>query len=205
MEIYNFDQRSPEWEEVRKWKMTGSHGQEIGNHGKGLITYIEKMIKKNFSKEVETKFKNKDMERGVELEDDALTAYSFEKNIEIKKVGFVVMNRYVGVSPDAFCNKDGMAEAKAPNDDNYLKLIKYKKIESKYIWQMNMQMLVCKKKWCDYVAYNPNFKKPLYIERILPDPEKYKQLEIGFKTGERLIKELIKEWSYHYGSSIANS
>ena len=79
------------------------------------------------------------------------------------------------------------------------------KIESKYIWQMQMGMLVCKKKWCDYIAYNPNFREPLFVHRIFPDLEKYKKLEIGFETGKKLIKEEIKRWSYHYGNSNATN
>lgn len=201
MKIYNFEQRSPEWDKIRELKLTGSNAQAIGNNGAGLITYVEKMVKEYFSKEEIVKFRNKDMDRGNELEEDALTVYSFEKNIELKKVGFVLMNRFVGVSPDTFANKDGLAEAKAPNDVNYKKLLKTGKIDSKYIWQMQMQMLVCEKKWCDFIAYNPNFKKSLYVQRIFPNSEKYKKLEIGFETGIKLIKKEVNEWSQYYGSS----
>ena len=64
------------------------------------------------------------------------------------------------------------------------------KIDSKYDWQMNMQLLVCGKEWCDYVVYNPNFDKNLFVKRVLPNKKKQDKLREGFKMAEKLITEI---------------
>lgn len=63
-------------------------------------------------------------------------------------------------------------------------------IESKYIWQMQMQLLISERKWADYVSYNPNYKKSLIIFRIYPDEKKFEALKEGFVYGEKKIKEI---------------
>lgn len=191
MEIYNFDQYSPEWWEIREKRMTASHAQAIGACGKGLYTYINKKISSYFSNAEPVAYKNKAMERGNELEDSAATLYSFEHGIDVKKIGFACYSDYVGASPDRLADKDGLAEIKCPEDHVYFQLLMDSKIDSKYIWQMQMQMLVCEKKWCDYVVYNPNFDKSLFVERVFPDKEKVAKLKDGFVAGGLLIRKLI--------------
>ena len=133
------------------------------------------------------------MERGNKLESDALALYAWEHNHDVKRIGFVIYNDYVGCSPDAFVDADGMGEVKSPKDTTYFKLLMDEKIESKYIWQMQGQMLTCEKKWCDFIAYNPNFKRKLFVKRIFPDEKKFAKLEEGFKIGKKLIKEIEED------------
>ena len=38
VKIYEVNQGSPEWFELRKGKVTASHAQAIGNNGRGLDT-----------------------------------------------------------------------------------------------------------------------------------------------------------------------
>ena len=60
--------------------------------------------------------------------------------------------------------------------------------EPKYIWQCQMQMLICKKNWNDLVGYNPNFDEYLVIKRLEPDQEMFDKLLEGFALGEKMIK-----------------
>ena len=53
-----------------------------------------------------------------------------------------------------------------------------------------MQMLVSERQWCDFMAYNPNFKQSKFIKRYFLDAEKYAKLRTGFLIGEALIKEI---------------
>ena len=73
--------------------------------------------------------------------------------------------------------------------DPYL-LDEEKAIDSKYIWQIQMNLLITGRKWWDFMAYNPNFEKSSFIFRILPDEEKINKLKIGLMTGEEKIKHI---------------
>ena len=71
MKLYNIQQQTPEWFALRKGKMTASHAQEIGNNGKGLETYIYKVMSDYFSEVPQEQYTNPDLERGIELEEQA--------------------------------------------------------------------------------------------------------------------------------------
>jgi len=188
--IFNFEQYSEEWWAIRQKKMTGSHAQAIGANGKGLETYITEVMTEYYSSCRPERYSNKDMERGLELEPEAADRYAGETFSVVETVGFVVYSDFIGVSPDRFVSDDGLAEIKCPNDKTYFKLLLDFKIESKYMWQMQMQMLCCNRSWCDYVVYNPNFEQAILIERVLPDEKKFEKLRAGFESGQKMIEEI---------------
>jgi len=193
MKIYTFPQQTDEWFEIKKGKMSGSEAQAIGNNGKGLETYIYKVVASLYGKE--ESYTNPDMERGNELEDEARILYSLETSQEIQQVGFIELDEYTGCSPDGLVDKDGGIEIKCPNNVNYLKLLinKEEAIDTAYMWQIQMNLLITSRKWWDFVAYNPNFESSIIIIRIFPDEEKFKKLEEGFEKGKALIKEMINK------------
>lgn len=194
--IYHFDleQGTEEWLNIRKGKMTASHGQEIGNNGKGLETYIISLMAENYSSGEKVSYSNGDMERGNELEDQARSIYAINGGAEIKTVGFIEYSEFVGASPDGLVGEDGLIEIKCPNDVVYFQhLLKgADAIDSKYIWQIQMNLLISGRKWADYIAYNPNFTQSSFIHRIIPDEEMFKKLLVGFEIGEGRIKAIQK-------------
>jgi len=191
---YDLEQGSEEWFIMRKGKMTASHGQEIGNNGKGLETYIISLMSEFYSRADKEHFSNGDTDRGNELEDQAASIYSFNNEFEVRKIGFIEYSEYSGCSPDRLVGEDGLIEIKCPKDEVYFLYLLYKEkvIESKYIWQMQMLLLITGRKWCDFVAYNPNYPESIFIYRIYPDPDKFKKLLIGLEMGEEKIKAIKK-------------
>lgn len=186
------EQGTEEWLEIRKGKATASHACEIGNCGKGLDTYILTLMSKYYSSGEREYYTNADMDRGLELEELAANIYALEQDADLvvlEEVGFIEHNEFIGCSPDRLVDHDGLLEIKCPNDKNYFKylMLGEKAIDSKYLWQMQMQMLITGRKYCDFMAYNPNFKTPFFIHRIFPDPTKRLKLMNGFKIVEGKI------------------
>ena len=189
MKICNLPQYSPEWWSVRGKRMTASKAQAIGNCGKGLESYIDEKMAEYYSSAERKHFTNKETERGLLLEPVADTVFQLDYGIETRTVGFVIYNDFVGCSPDRFIDADGLTEIKCPNDKTFWILKKTGKVDSGYIWQMNMQMLVCDKKYCKFIAYNPNYTDYFFIKEFAPDPKKVEKLKKGFEIGEKLIRE----------------
>ena len=190
------EQKSEEWHQVRKGKMTASHAQAIGNVSKGLESYCWEICSKFFEKEEDEKYTNPDMDRGNELEAEARNIYEMEKNVEVEEVGFIELNDYVGCSPDGLVGDDGGVEFKCHKNQIFFELLLGKReIESKYIWQIQMNLLITGREWWDFVAYNPNYSKDIFIKRIYPDNEKFSKLEYGFKIGEQKIKEIKEQYN----------
>lgn len=193
----NLEQGSDEWFNIRKGKMTASHAQEIGNNGKGLDTYIRKMMAEKYSNGRKEQFSNKDTERGNELEEQAASIYAFNAGADVKKIGFIELSEYAGCSPDRLVGDDGGLEIKCPNDEvyfNYL-LDGVDAIDTKYVWQIQMCLMITGRKWWDFMAYNPNFPESSFIHRFFPDPEKIKKIQVGLVMGEEKIKSINKKLS----------
>lgn len=202
MQIHNVEQGSEEWFELRlKYPLTASQSQAIGNQGKGLETLCWEKMAQKYSSADKEQYSNKDLERGKELEPQAISLYELETGNKVETVGFVTneeISKVGGASPDGLVNEDGLIEVKAFADTKHFKaVIDFKKtgkfeIESQYVWQMQMQMLFTDRKWCDFVAYNPNYKQSLLIQRVEADEEKQKDIIEGLKKGEIIINEIIK-------------
>jgi putative phage-type endonuclease len=196
IKIYDMEQRSDEWHEIRKGKLTASNASKIGTNGSGLKTYIIELMSKFYEGSSDEDYSNAEMERGVELEPVARGSYEMEKKCSVKEVGFIELNKYVGCSPDGLVGDDGAIEIKCHKNTIHFRLFVEgeKAIPTAYIWQCQMVLLITGRKWIDYVAYNPNFEKELLIFRIYPDKEKFEKLEAGIKVGVDRIKEIKKLW-----------
>jgi len=192
MKVYYDIQYSPFWWEIRKKRMTASHAQAIAANGAGLKTYILDIMRPLYSNVPEEQYTNKTLERGLELEESAGMVYSFESGIDVKTVGFITSGEYVGASPDLLAGEDGLVEIKCPEDKTYFKYLCDGKIDTKYMWQMQMQMMVCERNWCDYMVYNPNFRNDYVITRVEPDKKRFESLKKGIKSGIKMIKDIEK-------------
>ena len=192
MKIYNFEQRTDEWYNIRKGKMTASNAETIIANGKGLETYIYNLMAEYYSSAEKENYINADMQRGIDLEPEARLEFEFYTDLDVQEVGFIEYNDFIGVSPDGLIGNDGLIEIKCPNDSIYFKLLLSNNIKPEYIAQMQMQMYVTDRQYCYFVSYNPNFEKSLYIKKINRDEEMIEKLKKGLERGTQLIKE-IKE------------
>lgn len=201
MQIINIQQKTPEWFALRvKYPLTASEAQAIANQGKGLETLVWEKMTERFSIADKERYSNKDLERGVELEPLAREMYELETGNKVEEVGFVINEKVSsvgGASPDGIIvAQNGLLEIKCFDDKKHFQMIVDLKeegdfkIESQYEWQMQMQMLFTETDWCDFVAYNPNFKESLLIKRVYIDKEKQEEIIKGLKQGEKLINKI---------------
>lgn len=199
--IHTMEQKSTEWFAIKdEFPFSSSHAQAIGNSGKGLKTYILKSVSKKFSKEKKESFINNHIDRGNELEEYARKTYELETGNKVIEVGFITNDKYemAGASTDGLVGEDGIIEIKCFNNTKHFKaILDYKKtgsfeIESGYIWQVQMELLITEREWCDFVIYNPNYEQELLIQRIYPDEEKQQKLVEGIKKGVEIYRNLIE-------------
>lgn len=189
----DIEQQSQEWFDLRKWKMTASNAQAIWNNWKGLETYIVEMMAESFSSAPKEVYSNEHTARGNELEPLARWVYELENMLTVDQVSFIEYNEFIGCSPDGLVWEEWGLEIKCQNDVKHFKMIIdgiEKNLDSGYVWQVQMNLWVTKRKWWDLAFYNPNFKESLLVTRIFPDPEKFAALESGFQTGIARIKEI---------------
>ncbi len=193
MIIHKFEQGTEEWFKCRLGKLTASTAQAIATKGKGLETLAFEKVAELMTGKVKNSYTNEDIERGHELENIARGMYEIETGNTVEQVGFVELDEYTGASPDGFVGEDGLLEIKCKNDPNFVKYLYTKEIEPEYVWQMNMQMFITERKWCDYVVFNENFVKSLIVSRVERDESKIAQIVAGVNMGVAQIKSIIEK------------
>jgi putative phage-type endonuclease len=191
MKIHDVQQNTPEWFALRLGKFTASDAQAIANNGKGLETLVYEKVAELLTGKFKEEYTNADIERGKELEEMARNSYELETQKLVKKVGFVEKSERVGCSPDGFIAEDGLQEIKCLNNANFVKFMYLQQIDPAHEWQMQMQMLVCERQYCDYVIFNPNFEKPVIITKVLRDEAMIEKLRIGLEEAQRRLEAIL--------------
>ena len=113
------------------------------------------------------------MDRGKELEAQAVGAYEFEKDCETEKVGFVLRDdRRCGASPDRLVGDKGGLEIKCPSASVHVEYMLG--VPSKYNCQVQGGIWVCEREWWDFMSFHPDM--PRAIVRIHRNDVFIKQL-----------------------------
>lgn len=191
MKIYdNLKQGTDEWLEVRLGKFGSTDAQAVGSNGKGLETACFYKASEIIIGKGKDFYTNEHMERGNKLENDARVLYELETGNSVKQVGYVEMDEFTGCSPDGLVGDDGLIEIKCPSNKVFIEYLYKEKIRSKYMWQMQWQMMITDRKWNDFVVYNEDLNK-IKITRVRRDEEKLKNLQIGLKAGVEKLKAIL--------------
>ena len=194
----DIEQRSLEWHKLRASKFTGSDFYIV--MGKKGITRTNLILKKACERlngyiEEET-YTNKDMQRGVELEPKARLLYELKTNNKVEEIAFCELDDYTGCSPDGLIGDDGIVEIKCPKNTTYLERCITEEIPQEYIIQMQFNMYILNRKWCDFVNYNEDFKdKPILIQRVARDEELIEEIKAKLEEAKQEVNEIIKKFN----------
>ena len=146
----NLEQGSDEWKEARSGLLTASNfGAAIGiNPYQSRQKLWAEMVG-----DAEPFTGNEMTEYGTEHEPDAIFEYESWSGNFVERTGFWVNEEYpdLGCSPDGLVGKSGLVEAKCP-----FKQIPHEEIPAYYMAQMQGQMLITKRVWCDFVSWSPD-------------------------------------------------
>ena len=131
------------------------------------------------------------MERGSELEDEAFSAYEFERALDTFEVGFVTddLGRW-GASPDRLVGDDGLLEVKCPDAGVHVGYLLMRPADRKYYPQIQGQLWITGRKWVDIMSYHPQM--PRAIVRVERDDE---YLELLSKAVASFSQSLDDAWS----------
>ena len=194
MIIHEMEQGSPEWFAVKLGKYSATDFQTLANGRKDTIAkLIEKKAAEILTGRRMETFKNSHMERGLELEAEARVEYEFFSGNEVKEVGFVEMNEFIGCSPDGLIGDNGGVEFKSKDDNTHLHCLLFG--DTSYKWQLYGNMWVTGRSWWDFVSYNPHFPvdKQLYINRWERDEEMIKKISDGCEYAVAELKRILED------------
>jgi len=183
MIILDCEQGTPEWLEARAGIVTGSRFAEIitptgkPTTGAKRTTYMNTLLSEWMVGAASETFQSDWMRRGTELEPEARDLYAMLKDVEPVQVGMVYKDeeRLVSCSPDALIGDKGLWENKAPAPHTHVGYLLKDQMPSQYIPQVQGQLWVCERDWCDFQSYCPGM--PPMIIRVGRDEDYIKSLE----------------------------
>lgn len=187
----NIEQGSPEWKAARLGHVTASNMDDVMSKGKegkeaaGRYKYKVKLVAERLTNVAGESFSNAAMEWGVENEKFACIAYEAARDVLVDKTGFWLHPEidWLGVSPDRLVGDDGLLEVKCPNTTTHLDYIFDGKVPSGYMKQIQCQLWVTGRRWCDFISFDPRLPKrnQLLIIRVDRDEDMIAKMEAETK------------------------
>ena len=182
----NLEQGSDEWKKARLGHVTASNMAEVMSKAKGTgeavgrYKYKVKLVAERLTGTSGDSYSNAAMEWGIEQEQFACIEYEAAQNVFVEKTGFWLHPTiaWVGVSPDRLVGDEGLIEVKCPNTTTHLGYLFENKIPADYYKQIQCQLWVTGRKWCDFVSYDPRL------------PKRNRLLVVRTERDESLIQEM---------------
>ena len=182
IEIIECEQGSPEWFKARLGIPTASEFHTVmakgtgGGPSKTRRKYMLTLIAEHITGEMAESYSNAHMERGKAMEPEARAAYAFIQNVDPMPVGFI-RNGTKGASPDSLIDATGLLEIKTKLPHLHLELLLGGEIPSEHKAQVQGQLWVAEREFCDFVCYWP--KLPLFVKRVTRDELYIKTIAIA--------------------------
>jgi len=182
VKIHECQQGSLEWNAIKCGKVSASHFADATAGGKGITrnNLMIKLIAERMTGETQESYSNKTMDRGLEMESEAREYYEALNGVSVRQVGFIERSEDVGGSPDGLVGEDGMLEIKCPFPSTHIGYILAGKMPATYVKQVQGNMWVAERKWCDFISYDPRVhQRPYFCRRVYRDEGCIKELNIG--------------------------
>jgi len=194
------EQRSEEWFQARLGLVTASRVADVlakikSGESASRRNYKIQLVSERLTGERQETYINQAMQDGIDREQFARDRY-VQQFGEVEEVGFVKHPTLeAGASPDGLVGTDGIIEIKCPMGSTHTETLMTQDIPSKYVPQVQFQLLVTGRKWCDFVSYNPMFPEHLqvFVKRIEADPVYQKELESEVRKFLEEVDDVINK------------
>ena len=182
------EQGTDAWHQIRLGKVTASRVAEILAKTKtgpsaSRQNYLIELAIQRTTGIIQESYSNAAMEWGTQTEPQARVAYEVKSGNFVDQVAFIDHPNieWFGCSPDGLVSDKGLIEIKCPNSPTHWEYFKSKEPPKKYFIQMQAQMAVTGKDWCDFVSFDPRM------------PERSQLLIVRVDRDSKFINEMIVE------------
>lgn len=194
------EQRSEEWFKARLGKVTASRVADVlakikSGESASRRNYKIQLVSERLTGEKQETYINQAMQDGIDREFYARERY-VQQFGEVEEVGFIQHPTLeAGASPDGMVGEDGIIEIKCPMGTTHTETLMSQDVPSKYMPQIQFQLLCTGRKWCDFISYNPMFPEhlQLFVKRVEADEDYQKELEIEVKQFLSEVDDVINK------------
>lgn len=198
--VIDVEQGSAEWFEARRGipsasrfavvMATGRDGADSLTRGEYLWRLAGEVVTGMIAEDT---FKSKAMERGKEMEPEAVADYERRKNVQVQRVGLGI--NFSGLklccaSPDGLVGFDGGIETKTMRPDKMIPLLdRGASMPPEHRAQVMGNMLVFERDWWDFKIFYP--KMPDFTVRVVRDEKYIKELHNQIEVFNHDLKQLV--------------
>lgn len=209
-------QGSPEWHALRCGKITAScFGKLAGNARSGggwsqtAVTYMTQVVAELVTGVPQDEISSKYLDHGNKHESTARQLYQWHMHTrqELRQVGFVEHPKFPGCggSPDCLVGDDGVLELKCPyNVHQHLAHIENGGTDNRdYVWQMQGNLWITDRKWCDFGSFHPYVPEPLrfHVVRYERDEEIDERIPRAIKQVAIRVRDIEKRVRLSVGAT----
>jgi putative phage-type endonuclease len=196
------EQRTEEWYQARLGKATASRISDVlakvkTGEAASRKNYKMELVVQRLTGQPGESFTNAAMEWGTATEPQARMAYEAHTGTFVEEKGFIDHPTIegFGCSPDGLVGDDGLIEIKCMNTANHVETVIEGKPPSRYIPQMQCQMAVTGRKFCDFVAFDPRLPEDLQllVVRVDRDQEYIDQMEVEVRQFLSEVNDLFNQ------------
>jgi putative phage-type endonuclease len=186
----------------RTGNITASRIKDMLAEGKGVsrAKYAAQLAAERMTgKPHRSGFSSDALDHGNEFESVARIKYELKNSVMVDGT----VNEFVphpqikmsGASPDGEVNEDGLVEFKCPDTHTFLGYKLSGEIPRAYRLQMTWQCACTGRKWCDFVAYDPDLpEQDGYLQiRFMPTAKEIQDMEFEVIKFDLEVEELIKK------------
>ena len=182
----NLIQGSAEWRQARCGSLGASRVADAlaktkSGWGASRANLMAELIAERLTGVPADNYTNAAMQWGTATEPDARAAYEFRHNIDVALVGIVrhPVIAMTHASPDGLVGDDGLIEIKCPSTATHIETLLGASVPGKYLTQIQWQLAVTGRQWCDFVSYDPRLPEDmrLFVKRIQRDDALIVELE----------------------------
>lgn len=163
MRIHPAKQGTPDWKQARVGLPTASNFDMLitskGKPSAQADKYLVRLVTEWFTGQPTDQYISPLMERGSEMEKQAVAWYEFDADADTTECGLCLRDDgKVGCSPDRLIGDDGGLEIKCPGAETQMGYV-LDGVTDEYRTQIQGCLLVTGRKWWDLVLFNPVLPK----------------------------------------------
>lgn len=197
------DQRTEEWFAARLGRVTASRVKDVMAKGRGKEpsatrrNYMMELLCERLTGKRSEGFTSAAMQRGIDLEPVARSAYEIDRGVMTIETGLVLHQQIdgFGASPDGLVSDIGLLEIKCPLTATHVATLQSSRHDSQYEWQMLAQMSCTGRAWCDFVSFDDRLPEPLQYAcfRFERDDSRINDMEAEIRAFLEELAELERD------------
>lgn len=207
------------WHQKRLGKLTSSRFDDMMQKGRGkddkfgraAYVYIYEKVAELLTN-APHEISSKAMDWGTDMEAEAIARYEEITGLKVSPSDFYPVGEFAGGTPDGMVEDEselvpaedlyktgpeGIIEVKCPfNPANHAETLILNEVPEKHMFQIQGNLLVTGRWWCDFISYDPRVQEPtlqIFIKRVYRDEAIIQAIQDRISEVSEKVKQLYEQ------------